>query len=102
MNEQTGVMKKLGTLQAFGVILAVAGIIGAIAGLMSGRESFMQCYLFAYIFWVGLTLGSLGMTLLHHMIRGRFAMPVLRLFEGGTRNLWLMAILFVPILWAIS
>jgi uncharacterized membrane protein YiaA len=78
------------------------GIIGLIlwgVGLFNQRELAFQGYHFAYIFWAGLSIGCLGMTLLVHVVRGKWGQPLVRIFEAGAQTLVpMMVILFIPIL----
>jgi hypothetical protein len=59
---------------------------------------FFRSYLFAYVFWVGLALGSLAITLLHHLSGGRWGAVIRRVLESGTRTIPFLALLFLPIL----
>lgn len=55
-------------------------------------------YMYGVMFWMSMTLGLFGMSLLHHTVRGTWSVPFIRLMEagGGYFNLALMAILFLP------
>ncbi len=63
---------------------------------------FFRSYLFAYVFWIGLALGSLAITLLHHLSGGRWGAAVRRLLESGTRTFPLLALLFLPLIPGIT
>lgn len=84
-------------------VLGLAGLIWVGAGYMTGaeelRRALLQSYLWAWFFWMGLTMGCFGLTLLHHSIRPQWALPLLRIWEagGGPGSLFTMAILFIPI-----
>lgn len=86
-------------LVAPGVVLAVAGLGALGFALTQNRELFFQSYMFGYVFWVCLTLGCFGLTLLHHTVKGTWGLSVLRLYEagGGPTMLTLFAALIVPI-----
>lgn len=58
----------------------------------------LHAYVLAYVFWVCLSLGCYGFLLLHNMVRGKWGLPLLRIFEAGARTLPLMALLFLPFL----
>lgn len=62
---------------------------------------FFQGYLYAYIVWVGLTLGCQGLMLLQYVVKANWGVPVIRLLESGARCILLMAVLFIPILLAV-
>src|SRR5258708_19667337 len=99
MNESmTPVLNRLRTTA--GVFSAIGFVISAIA-FMTDKGTFGQCYLFGFIFWMGLTMGCFGLTMLHHMIRGKWGQPALRIWEAGNKNLRWMALFFVPVLYAI-
>ena len=80
--------------------MVVGGGVCAV-GLMVNKGILLQCYLYAFIFWMGLTMGCFGLTMLHHMIRGKWGQPALRIWEAGNKNLPLMGLFFVPIVIAI-
>lgn len=101
------------TIEKKSVDLGRYGRVGLLLGLVCGLASIVlsfspssmgrmmaQSYLFAFVFFVMLTLGFLGLTLLHHTLRGKWGLPVLRIFEagGGAWTLGVMAVLFIPVL----
>jgi len=63
----------------------------------SSRDSFYRSYLFAYLFWIGLTMGCLGIVMLHHLMGGEWGICVRRFAEAGAMVMPLMLILFIPI-----
>jgi hypothetical protein len=73
------------------------GIALTALGFMVARESFLQSYLIGYIFWMGITLGSLAVLMIQHLSGGTWGLVGRRVWEAATKNLPLMAILFVPI-----
>ena len=87
-------------------LVVKAGIVGvaflvlaAVVGLVFGRwADFMHAYLAAYLFWFGLSAGSIGLTMLHHLTGGRWGDIMRPLLETGARGVFLMALLGLPIL----
>src|SRR5438132_10394482 len=63
----------------------------------SSRQQFMTSYLFAYLFCLGLALGSLAIVMLHHLVGGNWGAAVHGPAEAATTTLPLLAILFIPI-----
>jgi hypothetical protein len=85
-------------LRLRGVVLGVVGIAGAAAGFFTqDRSLFWQSYLIGYIFWLGITLGSLALLMVQYLSGGAWGMLARRVFEASTRNIWLMIVLFLPI-----
>jgi len=83
------------------VIVAGIGIALAIVGFVVNEEQFYRSYLLAYMFWIGLTLGSLGLLMIQHMTGGAWGMVVRRNCEAVARLFPLMALLFIPLLVAV-
>ena len=51
----------------------------------------------AYIFWVGIALGSLAILMVIHLTGGAWGLVIRRPLEAATRTIPFMAILFIPI-----
>jgi hypothetical protein len=83
------------------VIVAGIGIALAIVGWVVNEEQFYRSYLLAYMFWLGLTLGSLGLLMIQHMTGGAWGMVVRRNCEAVARLFPLLALLFIPLLVAV-
>ena len=78
-----------------------AGLIGAVLcliGFFRSPDQFFQSYLVAFLFVLGLSLGSLGLVMLQHMTSGQWGIMIRRPLESATRNLWLVALFFLPII----
>jgi hypothetical protein len=75
------------------VLLAVC-----IAAGFAERAEFFRSYLIAYLFWIGVTLGSLALLMVQHLTGGRWALVIRRILEAGTRTLPLMAVAALPLL----
>jgi hypothetical protein len=88
---------EIGRMQARFLPLGGLGLLGLAAGFFVARETFWQSYLIAYIFWIGITLGSLAVLMIQHLSGGKWGLVARRVLEAGTRTLPLMAVLFIPI-----
>ena len=64
---------------------------------MLNLQQFFQSYLVAYMFVVGIVLGSLAIVMVHHVSGGMWGLVIRRLLESSTRTIPLMALLFVPL-----
>jgi hypothetical protein len=61
------------------------------------RDIFWQSYLSAFIFWIGITLGSLAVLMIQYLSGGRWGLVSRRVLEASTRTLPVMIVLFLPI-----
>jgi len=91
----------LARLQNRGLILGVIGLLGAAIGFAVNRDQFFQSWLIGFLFCLGLSLGSLGLLMLQHLSGGQWGLVGRRVFEAAARTMPLVALLFVPILFAM-
>jgi hypothetical protein len=84
-------------LQSGGIVVGGVALLVAIFGAMKSPADFYHSYIFSYMLILGLTVGSLGLLMLQHLTGGIWGMVIRRPLEAASRNLWLMLILFLPI-----
>lgn len=78
--------------------VALAAVVLCVLGFFISREHLFRAYLYAYLFWLGITLGCLAVLMLQHLTGGGWGLVIRRPLEAGTRMLPLMALLFIPVL----
>ncbi len=78
--------------------LILLGIIGLSLGVLFGGPSFFRGYLLAHFFWNGLSVGCLGVLLMHRSSGGAWGDSLWPVFEAGASTLPWMGLLFLPIL----
>jgi hypothetical protein len=92
------VTEQIGQWQRRAAIVGIAGAVIAIVGFVLDRDQFMRSYLFAYLFWTGMAIGSMGILLLHSVVGGKWGLVIRRMLEAGTRTLPVMGLLLIPVL----
>jgi hypothetical protein len=91
-------MPRLNQIQQWAQSAAVVGVILCfVMAIWVGVEQFFQSYLMAYIFWFGLTLGSLALLMIHHLAGFRWSFVIRRPLEAGAMLIPLVVVLFIPI-----
>ena len=88
------------TISRFQRLALVVGVVGLVLGIFGAflqPRQFFFSYLFAYLFWLGLSLGCFLVTMIHQLTGGRWGYPTRRFMEAGFMALPLMLVLFVPI-----
>jgi len=88
---------ELGRLGTTSMMIGAAGLVVSAIGFFLYPETFWQSYLIAYIFWVGVTVGSLAVLMIQYLSGGAWGLVARRVLEASTRNLPLMAVLFLPL-----
>ncbi len=89
--------ESVGRLQQRALIAGVIGVVLCVIGLVKSPESLLHSYLLAFIFVLGLSLGSLGLLMLQHLTGGMWGIVIRRPLESATRALPLVFVLFAPI-----
>jgi hypothetical protein len=103
LNEAALMARPTAEISRMGTRAIVAGAVGLALGVIgflsdeSARHILLQSYLIAFVFWMGITLGSLGVLMIQHLSGGAWGLVARRVLEASTRNLPLMLVLFVPI-----
>jgi hypothetical protein len=92
----------------FSKLTSPFGLVGALltVGMMAAmfnpatQHQWMGSYLFGWAFWLSVSLGAFGLTLLHHTVRGQWTLSILRFLEGmaSWQNFVALLVLFIPIL----
>ena len=85
------------SLAGGGVALLAAG-----GGAIGSPGQFFRSYLTAFLFWLGPTLGSLALLLLHHLTGGAWGDTIQRFLRAGSRLVPLAALMFLPLLPGLS
>ena len=88
---------EIGRIGSRSLVFGGVGLALTALGFFVSRDTFLQSYLIAYIFWIGITIGSLGVLMVHHLSGGAWGMVGRRVWEAATKNIPLMALLFIPI-----
>jgi hypothetical protein len=84
--------------QSRALIVGVLGAVLCVVGAVISLDSFLRGYLIAYMFWTGLSLGCLALLMVQYLSGGLWGLVIRRVLEAGAKQLPLMAVLFLPIL----
>lgn len=88
----------LGRLRRLGLGLGAGGLLVAALGLLIAPEAVVRGYLAAYAFWIGLSIGGLGLLMIHQLNAGAWGLVTQRHLEAMALTVLPMAVLFLPIL----
>ncbi|HEY0097420.1 MAG TPA: hypothetical protein VGB76_00585 [Pyrinomonadaceae bacterium] len=80
-----------------GLVALVLCALGAFVNL----AGFWRAYLVGYVFWTGVSVGSLAIIMLHHLSGGGWGVVIRRPLEAATRTLPVMFVLFIPLAVAV-
>ena len=89
--------KDLSRIQRTALIVGAIGVLASGFGLAGHQGQFYKSYLVSYLFWLSISLGSLGLLSIQHMTQGAWGLVPRRINEASAGVLGLMAVLFVPI-----
>jgi len=83
------------------IIVGLVAIVLCALGAFVNLAGFWRAYLVGYVFWTGVSVGSLAIIMLHHLSGGGWGVVIRRPLEAATRTLPLMLVLFIPIAIAV-
>jgi hypothetical protein len=82
----------------------LAGAVGAVIsviGYFLNPTQFFQSYLMAYMFVLGLSLGSLALAMVHQLSGGAWGVVIRRPIGAATRVLPILTVLFLPLVFGM-
>lgn len=86
-----------------GIVAILLCVVGAFALYnRGGLQQFFHAYLLAYVFWTGVSVGSLAILMLHHLSGGGWGLVIRRILEAATRVIPLMFVLFLPLIFGFK
>ena len=74
-----------------------AGLVVSLLWLFLNATQFMQSYLMAYMFVLGVSLGCLALGMVHQLSGGAWGVVIRRPIGAATRTLPILTVLFIPI-----
>jgi hypothetical protein len=81
-----------------GLLFSIGALV--LAAAFNKWDLFLHSWLFAFVFWMGLTTGPLVLLMLQYVTGGNWGRLGRRIWEAAAGNLWLMFAFWLPIaLW---
>jgi len=91
------VPSRVDALDRAGFVAGAAAAVICTFGAFADPTQFFRSYLFAFLFWAGVALGCLSISMIHHLTGGLWGLVIRRILEAGTRTLPLVALMFLPV-----
>jgi hypothetical protein len=85
------------TWQRWGLMVGGAASILVLIGAFIQPQQFFRAYLFNYMDWLGIALGSSAMLMIRHLTKGAWGMVVRRIWGAAMRTIPLLTLLFIPV-----
>src|SRR5215467_1331333 len=101
MSQSYHLPPRLDRIQKMAVLLGIGGLALGCIALFANKAQFYNAWLVAWFFWLGIALGSLGITMLHHLTGGDWGLAIRRECEAAALTLPLLAILGIPLLFGM-
>jgi hypothetical protein len=89
--------REIGGYRSIALGLGGIALIAWAIGTYLDPEQGLRSWLLGFIFWGGLSIGSLGVLMLQYLTGGAWGVAIRRTVEAGSRTLILVSLLFIPI-----
>ena len=93
----------LAHIQRRSLVIGVVFLAGAVIAAVVGHSpaQFFRSYLLGYVWWAGMSLGCLAVLMMQHLAGGLWGFVIRRPLEAAVRIFPLLAVMFVPLIFAI-
>ena len=82
-----------------GVVFLAGAVIAAV--VQHSAAQFFRSYLLGFVWWSGISLGCMAVLMMQHLTGGLWGFVIRRPLEAAVRLLPLLAVMFVPLVFAI-
>lgn len=84
-------------------VIAISSILASLVGyfVVEDKAQFYFSWLTAFTYIASIGLGALAFVVLQHITRAKWSVVVRRIPESMTANLWILALLFIPVAFGI-
>jgi len=87
------------TIERGALGVGIAGALGCVVGaVLAAPQAFLRAYLVGYMTWFGVTMGCMAVLMVAHITTAQWGFVVRRILEAASLNIFMMALLFVPVL----
>ncbi|MEM9290907.1 MAG: hypothetical protein AAGD01_04440 [Acidobacteriota bacterium] len=87
----------LGRIQAIALVVGILGVASSAFFYTQDPKTFLTSYLVAWVFFLSISLGCLGLMMIQHLTQGDWGLTARRINEASAGTLVLLAVGFVPI-----
>lgn len=94
--EQPLELSGIARVRRWALLTGAVGLAACIAGAFIDREQFFRSYLVAFLFSSGLSIGCLGLLMLHYLMGGRWGLVTRRILEAGAGTLPFVLVASLP------
>ena len=85
-------------IQSLALYAGIAGVVVTALAFFIDPDYFFRAWLVGWVYWVGVALGCLALSLLHHLTHGDWGIVLRRVMEAATRTLPWMLLGFLPLI----
>lgn len=96
MTDPAALCAWLARVKRLAFLVGAVGVALCVVGYFFNPRQAAFSYLYGYLFWTGVSLGSLALYMLHSLTGGRWGFVIRRSLEAAMATLPLAALLFIP------
>ncbi len=99
-NERMDTPQAVTKIRTLGLVALGVGAVGLVIAFLGDAEQGWRAYFLGNVYWVGMSLGCLGLLMIQHLTGGDWGVVMRRPLEAGAMTLGLMLVLFAPVIFS--
>jgi hypothetical protein len=88
---------RLDRIQIQALAVGVACLAAWVVAAFAAPAAAFPAYLVGFLYWVGIGVGCIAFTMLHHLVGGSWGLAIRKPLEAGAWTILPMAVLFLPV-----
>ncbi len=79
------------------LLIGGGGLLLCVGQAVFDPSGVFHAWLFAALFWLGLSMGSAALVMIHHLTGGEWGIAIRRILEAAISPLWVPSVAFLPL-----
>ncbi|HEX3449734.1 MAG TPA: hypothetical protein VHS97_15875, partial [Isosphaeraceae bacterium] len=97
MTADSELQERFDRIQLNALVVGGLGLVVCALAWVIWPAQIFPAYLVGFLYWIGISLGCIGLAMLHHLVGGSWGLVIRRPLESGALNVLPLAVLFLPV-----
>jgi hypothetical protein len=102
MTADSELQERFDRIQLNALVVGGLGLVVCALAWVIWPAQIFPAYLVGFLYWIGISLGCIGLAMLHHLVGGSWGLVIRRPLESGALNVLPLAVLFLPVAFGVK